>query len=818
MKTTKVIIFFISFFLAFGINTYSQQTQKKVSEMTKDDILALTYDDLLQLSFEDLIAVANKFGMSADELLEYFLNKDVTSASKRAEKSLNSPLSSTVISREEIENSGATSIPEVLRLIPGMIIREKTPGNYDVHIRGNDNLPPKGMFVYSENSISLVMIDGRPVYNYAFGGTFWETLPIELNDIERIEVIRGPSSALYGPNAVSGAISIFTRKVENKGINANGHVQAGSNNSTLADASVSLGITDKIKVRLSGNYTYLRRFEDDFFVFDYNKKFSAKEMDTLTLPSGLPAESNFNKVFDNPELATDKYGANAFISYEVSKKFGLNLSLGTQNSEIISNTLGNSAIPIVPRTSNTSYIDFRSNIYGFQFQVNYMSGDQDVQKTYQGWHIEPQIFNSSIEYEYSLGTLVLRPGISFQNTIYDDSKWGNASLKDGFLNGPKTINSFAYYLRADYKIFDKLRLIGALRGDKYNKPDKTYPTFQFISSYDINNNNVIRAVYSRANRGPFISDTYANYFWQIIPGYYTLHYEGNQNLNLPVMDMFELGYRTKISKNIMLEVEAFHTIMKDIVFWTPDELTLHFNLGPMTRGQAPNATPYQIEGHGQYQNMDLKSTQDGLTCNINVVVSSNLNFKVFGTLQQTKLSGFYPRTIWNDFTYLQNSCGQQFKNDIAKVMGGDLSPLADTLKAYTTMYNTYNDSTIDITHKSTPSFYGGFSVDYKPIKSWNINSSIYLYSKQTMLHNKIDEIGKSMPENINNPVYVNNGLYTDMYTISPKVVVNLKVAYKFYKENSVFINARNLFSEADREFAFLDKVNGLYLLGLSFNF
>ncbi len=418
-----------------------KHNRRRFSEMTNEQLMELTYDDLLNLSFEDLILVANKFGLSADDLLEYFLNKDVTSASKRAEKSLNSPLSSTVLSRDEIVNSGATSIPEVLRLAPGMIVREKTPGNYDVQIRGNDNLPPKGIMVYTENSMTLVMIDGRPVYNYGFGGTFWETLPVELNDIERIEVIRGLSSALYGPNAVSGAINIITRSVDSKKLHADAQAQVGNNNSRLANAAVSFGI-DKLKVRVSGNYTHFDRFEDDFYVFDYNKKYSPADMVNLQMPAaegGGPVEQTFNATFRNPSLATEKYAGNAFLAYDVTKDIGLNLAFGTQNSDIISSTLGNNNIPIVPRTSNTKYIDFRARVYGLQAQANFMGGDQDVQYNYPGWHIAPSVFHSTLEYEYKYSTLVLRPGVSFQNTMYDDSKWVNqiTNPNGGFLNWAK---------------------------------------------------------------------------------------------------------------------------------------------------------------------------------------------------------------------------------------------------------------------------------------------------------------------------------------------------------------------------------------------
>lgn len=320
MKKIYIFILF-SFLITYQANMFSQEVKKNISEMTKDELSELSYQDLMNLSLEDLMTVANKFGLSADEIMEYFLNKDVTSASKRAEKSLNSPLSTTVLSREEIANSGATSIPEALRMVPGIIVREKTNGNYDVHIRGNDNLPPKGMSIYSENSISLVMIDGRPVYSFAFGGIFWETLPVDLNDIDRIEVIRGPSSALYGPNAVSGAINIITRTVESKKIKADGALQLGTNNSKLANAGVSFGVGEKLKARFSGNYARHNRFEKDYYVFDYDQRYTADQVRNLSiLSTGLPAEPFFDIIFEDQELSLEKYAGNAFIHYDFRKK------------------------------------------------------------------------------------------------------------------------------------------------------------------------------------------------------------------------------------------------------------------------------------------------------------------------------------------------------------------------------------------------------------------------------------------------------------------------------------------------------------------
>ncbi len=121
-------------------------------------------------------------------------------------------MSADVITRDMIQKSGARTIPEALRLLPGMIVREQSSGNFDVHIRGLDNIPPGSMMHDFPSTTMLVMIDYRVVYNYIMGGTFWETLPIDIVDVERIELVRGPTAALYGPNAVTGVINIITRK------------------------------------------------------------------------------------------------------------------------------------------------------------------------------------------------------------------------------------------------------------------------------------------------------------------------------------------------------------------------------------------------------------------------------------------------------------------------------------------------------------------------------------------------------------------------------------------------------------------------------
>lgn len=799
---TSIFLIFIAFLL-----TNTAQGQEPVKkQLTKEEVLNLSYEQLLNMPFEELINLANIVGVSADELLQMILNKQVSSASKTNERALNSPLSTTVITKEELEASGALSIPEALRLVPGMIVREKTPGNFDIHIRGNDNVPPKNMYIYTEDAMSLIMIDGRPVYNYSFGGTFWETLPIDINDVERIEVIRGPSSALYGPNAVAGVINIITKQPDSNKIKASGNVQVGSGNVKIVNAGITGGV-NKFKYRFSGNYQYQERFNKDFYVFDINQRLSYAQLDTLTnywspFPQQVKtlAYENLQEGIKDPALGTDKYGINAFLFYDLNDKVHLNLSTGYQESDVVSTTLGNYAVPFTGRSSATKYIDFKAKVYGFDFQTNYMFGKQNVSKGSTGYIIDPTNFNTQLEYEYKLNNLTLRPGISYSQTIYSDEGYVNAAAHEGFLNGDRKLTDLAGFLRADYRPIDDLRLIAALRADKYDIPNKTYFTYQFIGTYNIMENKIIRFVYSRANRGPFIVDSHGNYNWEVIDNFYDLKWNGNQNLKLPVMDMFELGYRTKIGQHLLIDFEAFVIKTKDFSYFMPDSMVIKTNWMQVFQG-APSPINH-IEGFINYHNFEMESVQKGLTCNISIAVNRKLNFRIFGTLQETKLNNFYPLTIWQNFeTMLKPVSVDGFRlkqNPTDLAFAGYLA----TKKEY--RGSNVVDTLQDRYHKSTPTLYGGVTVDYSPTNRINLFASMYYYTNQTIETNKVD---------------VSNKLgAASMYKVAAKASVNFKVTFKVWDESSIYLNARNFFNNNRKEFAYTDEIGGTYLVGVNFNF
>ena len=144
--------------------------------------------------------------LPADELAVFAAEDTiVVSASRGKQKIFESPSAITVITAKDIQNYGSESLPEVLRTVPGMEVMRTSTMNPEVTARG---------FTHEGQNKILTMVDGRSVNVDLFGTTFWEFLPVSVWEIKRVEVIRGPGSALYGANAFSGVVSIFTKRPE----------------------------------------------------------------------------------------------------------------------------------------------------------------------------------------------------------------------------------------------------------------------------------------------------------------------------------------------------------------------------------------------------------------------------------------------------------------------------------------------------------------------------------------------------------------------------------------------------------------------------
>lgn len=160
-----------------------------------------------QAQDDDKISIEVPAPESSDDTLtnlsiEELLNVEVTSVSKKKERKQDAAAAIYVLTSEDIRRSGATNIPELLRTVPGIEVAQLTASQWSVTARGFG-----GRFA---NKL-LVLIDGRSIYTPLYSGVYWEGQEIMLEDVDRVEVIRGPGGTLWGANAVNGVINIVTK-------------------------------------------------------------------------------------------------------------------------------------------------------------------------------------------------------------------------------------------------------------------------------------------------------------------------------------------------------------------------------------------------------------------------------------------------------------------------------------------------------------------------------------------------------------------------------------------------------------------------------
>lgn len=221
--------------------------------------------DAAEKELDDLEALG---AMSIEELMEV----EVTLASRTKGKSLQRTAAAIyVISKDEIRLSGLTTLPELLRLVPGFYV-----GRSDAH----DSVVTARGFANKYSNKLLVMMDGRTLYTPNFGGVMWDMQDVVLEDVERIEVIRGPGATLWGANAVNGIINIITKNAkDSQGFAATG--AAGDELRGLGSVRYGGQMGEKSSYRLHGKGMAHdgQWMEDDEYSDDWRRFLGGFKMD-----------------------------------------------------------------------------------------------------------------------------------------------------------------------------------------------------------------------------------------------------------------------------------------------------------------------------------------------------------------------------------------------------------------------------------------------------------------------------------------------------------------------------------------------------------
>jgi len=178
-----------------------------------------------------LLAILASPALAADDAFEFFREEaKVYTASRRSEDARRAPMAVDVITSEEIRAYGYANLADILRYRAGLDVLDGRSAD------GNRAIVSARGFSRDFVSEMLVLVDGRSVYSPFLGGVYWQSMPVQIQDIERVEIVRGPNAALYGSNAALGVINIITRK---PGAAAAGEVSARGGNRRAASAAAA---------------------------------------------------------------------------------------------------------------------------------------------------------------------------------------------------------------------------------------------------------------------------------------------------------------------------------------------------------------------------------------------------------------------------------------------------------------------------------------------------------------------------------------------------------------------------------------------------
>jgi len=461
--------------------------------------------------------------------LDQLMNIEVTSAQKKPGKFFTTPAAIYVITTEDIRRSTATSIPELLRMVPGVNVQRITSNTWTITIRGFNGLNGLGLNGSLFVNKVLVLIDGRTVYSPIYGGVYWDVQNVPLEDIERIEVVRGSGGTLYGANAVDGVINIITKKPSDT---LGGFATVTTGSQDRFSSTVQVGAK-------SGGWDYRV----------YGKDFRQDQGITGTQVNDWEdAQGGFRAEKGKWNIQGDFY--QGYIG---------------QQTFIDSSTL-----PFLP------LVNEQEEVRGWNLLSRYEDDDWSLQAYWDRTERYSIAFGQrldTINLDYTRHYVInsmheLVYGTNYNLDVEDDI---NTDITQ--ISKPSQTNQvFSSFLQDEMTLTDRLKFI---LGSKFEYNIFTHFEMEPNArlSYDLNDTNFLWAAASRAVRTPsrFEEDGVFN----LHDSTAGLQISGNNDLASEKMLGYELGYRNKPTENSLVDISTFYDQYKDLTTLTEDSLFIN---------------------------------------------------------------------------------------------------------------------------------------------------------------------------------------------------------------------------------------------------
>jgi iron complex outermembrane receptor protein len=451
--------------------------------------------------------------------LEELANVDVTSVTRQPQALSDAAASVFVISAEDIRRSGASNLPEALRLAPNLYVAEVSANGYVVGARGFDGT--------SANKL-LVLIDGRSVYTPLFAGVFWDVQDVMLDDIDRIEVISGPGGTLWGTNAVNGVVNIITRSSQQtQGV----LVDASAGNSGSGGAVRYGGA-----MGANGNY----RVYGKYFNLNHTEEASGQNVDDGSHQGQAGFRTDWQHGADQLSVI-----GNAYQGAEGQPLPGA-ISISGENF-----TLGDIRLSGSNITANwTHQLDSGSHM---TLQTYYDETDR----------INPPTFSerlgiADIELTYFM-VPVSRNAISWGAEYRADQDRVDNSVYFAFLPGQVAQQWSSLFVQDEIALRDNLKLTLGTRVERntYTGNDEL-PNARL--AWKLSPSELLWTALSHTVRSPsrLDRDAYA-------PGVPPFLLAGGPNVNSEGANVYELGYRAQPTPSISCSATLYHALYDHLV-------------------------------------------------------------------------------------------------------------------------------------------------------------------------------------------------------------------------------------------------------------
>jgi len=486
---------------------YSQEQKKDYSQLTREEITELSYDELLKIPLEDLMKMAEKLGVSVDDLL----NMKITVSSKIALTSRESPGIVSIVTADEIKKSGARDLIDILNMVPGFNFGYDIDGVIGLACRGN----------WGHEGKILILLDGQEM-NENFYSTFQFGNRISVSQIKRIEIIRGPGSSIYGGYAELGVVNIITKGSSDlNGIG--GGVNSGIMSGNVIRTDYSLSAGQKIN---DFEYTVAGYYSDGFRSNKTYENFDSLKYN-LGSNEGKIESENFNMSVNYKDIKTrfiyDNYSTHSF-------------EYPTNPLDIFTSYLGEIRYDwkISDKFTLTPRINIKSQVPWQMIDTNYTFHKRDNRYT----------ANITAQFEPD-NKIILTGGTEFVG----DRAENMASDTFVFRNGKNSIgyNNFAAYLQC----LIKTQIVNINIGGRFDRHSQFGNNFApRIGLTKVIDKFHFKLLYSNAFRAPAI-----------------MNIDVNPDIKPEHTNVTELEAGYEINKSMFLTANVFDILIKSLIVY-----------------------------------------------------------------------------------------------------------------------------------------------------------------------------------------------------------------------------------------------------------